>query len=111
MKYALLVHNAALSEDAPPEEVHRATDAKVAEILGRPEVSSFLIVRDPATAITAHTEGSGTVTRPGAYEPGVAYVGGFILVDVDTLEDAVAIAKELQDTRSDGAIEVRGVLS
>ena len=111
MKYALLVYNPAPRTDAEPEDVRRATDQRVAEILGRPNVTSFLIVRDPQTTVaTVRQQGEEVVSLDVPFLEGNDYVGGFILVEADSLEDAAALAVELQETRREGAIEVREVL-
>jgi hypothetical protein len=38
------------------------------------------------------------------------YLAGVIVIEADDLDAALAIAQELQDTRTSGAIEVRPIL-
>jgi hypothetical protein len=111
MKFALLVYNPVPGPDAPPEEVRRATDERVAEILARPNVTNWLIIQDPDKAMTVRSENGRTITAERPFLQGAEYVGGFIVVEADSIDEATAVAAELQETRTEGALEVRPVLA
>lgn len=110
MKYALLIYNPTPGADAVPEETRRATNDRTAEILQRPYIDSWLIVRDTETAVHVTGGGDDVVRGDGAFLPNEEYIGGFIVLEADSIEDARAVAAELQQTRHEGAIEVREVL-
>lgn len=110
MKYALLIYNPTPGTDAPPEQERRATNDRTAEILQRPYIDSWLIVRDTETAVNVTGGGSDVISADGPFLPNEEYIGGFIVLEADSIAAAQAVAAELQETRHEGAIEVREVL-
>ena len=109
MRYALLVYDdAEVRKRTPPEERRRIT-AAVLEVLERPNVTDWLRLQDAESATTLrHGQGRALLTD-GPFVESKDFLGGFIVVEADNLDGALALADELQGLRPWGAIEVRPV--
>jgi hypothetical protein len=98
MQYALLIYAA---EDAADQARSPVSDA-VADVLARPSVTGWARL---------HAEGSATTLRGDAERTlSKEYLAGLVMVDAENLDEALAVAQDLQGTRSGGAIEVRPVV-
>jgi hypothetical protein len=107
VRYALLVYsNVDARERTPAEERHRIT-AAIAEVLVRPNVTGFARLHDVESATTVRYEHGRTLLTDGPFLDSKDYLGGFIVVEADDLDGALAVADELQHLRGGGAIEVR----
>ena len=62
------------------------------------------------SATTVRNGGSGTLLTDGPFIETKEFLAGVIVVEAENLDAALAIAQELQETRSGGAIEVRPIL-
>ncbi|HWM06298.1 MAG TPA: YciI family protein [Actinophytocola sp.] len=66
---------------------------------------------DPANTLTVRGTGSVPAVTDGPYLEAKEYMGGFYLVDCESRERAVELAKQIPDTAFGGlAIEVRPVM-
>ncbi|HUA46039.1 MAG TPA: YciI family protein [Solirubrobacteraceae bacterium] len=109
MRYALLIYDdAEVRERTPVEERRRITGA-VLEVLERPEVTDWLRLQDIESATTVRREQGRALLTDGPFVDSKDYIGGFIVVEADNLDGALALADELQGLRPWGAIEVRPV--
>jgi hypothetical protein len=81
MRYALLAYSDADAREQRSAEDQRRIDAGVAAVLARPDVTGWLRL----------------------------HLGGFILVEAEDLDGALAVAAELQALQGTRAIEVRPV--
>lgn len=109
MRYALLAYaDTDVRERRTPEE-QRRLDAGVAEILARPNVTGWLRLQDVGSATTVRHRGGRTLLTDGPFVDSKDFLGGFILVEAENLDGALAVAAELQEIRGAGAIEVRPV--
>jgi len=104
VKYALLAYN------EPETEQRGAIRPDIAEVLARPSVSSWARLQPVESATTLSSPGGKTLLTDGAFVDRKEYLAGLIIVEAANLDEALAIAAELQDMRSDGAIEVRPIL-
>jgi len=108
LNYALLIYaNSDLVEQTPDEERAR-TNARIAQVLERPEVTGWVRLqnRDSATTVS-HDQGQ-TLLTDGPFVDSKDFLAGLIVVQADNLDGAIAVADELQELRSGaGAIEVR----
>jgi hypothetical protein len=104
MKYALLIYNTASHDERGP------MSAGIAEVLARPRVESWARLRPAGSATTVSSPGGRTLLTDGPFVDSKEYLGGLVVVEAANLDEALAIAAELQDLRSDGgAIEVRPI--
>lgn len=100
MEYALLAYSSAERDPARPIE------ESIAAVLARPCVTGWVRLHAKESATTV---GNALLTD-GPFVDTKEYLVGLILVEADNLDGALAIARELQDTRTSGAIEVRPVV-
>jgi hypothetical protein len=110
MRYALLAYVDAEVRDSTPDEEQRRVNAGVAEVLDRPNVTGYLRLKDTESATTLRCEKGRSLLTDGPFVDSKDYLGGFILVEAENLDGALAVATELQELRGyAGAIEVRPV--
>jgi hypothetical protein len=109
VRYALLAYNNP-EVDRRPDEARRRIQAQMAKVLERPNVSGWLRLQHVDTATTVRYEQGRTLLTDGPFVDSKDYLGGFILVEAENLDGALAVADALQDLRSAGAIEIRPVL-
>ena len=109
MRYALLVYNHNDFWERTPEEERRRITAEVSEVLARPNVSSWLRLQGTESATTVHREQGKTLLTDGPFVDSKDFLGGFIVVEAENLDGAIAVADELQGLRAAGAIEIRPV--
>jgi hypothetical protein len=108
LRYALLVYNDP-EVDRRSEEQRRQIVAGIYEVLARPTVTGWLRLRNVEAATTVHNQRASTLLTDGPFVDSKEYLGGFILVEAENIDGALAIAGELQELRAAGAIEVRPV--
>ena len=106
MRYALLVYNTPEVDQRPEDEQRRIT-AAISEVLARPEVTSWVRLRDAESATTARYGQGRVLLTDGPFVDSKDYLGGLIVVEAENLDGALAVVDELQELRSAGAIEIR----
>ncbi len=109
MKYALLAYTDIDVRDRTPEQERRQINAGIAEVLKRPNVTGWLRLQDVESATTVRHGQGRTLLTDGPFVDSKDYLGGFIVVEAQNLDGALAVAGELQELRASGAIEVRPV--
>lgn len=107
MRYALLAYGNV--EHQLPEEERRRLNAGIAEVLERPNVTGWLRLQHVGSATTVRHEQGKTLLTDGPFVDSKDYLGGFILVEAENIDGALAVAGELQELRAAGAIEIRPV--
>jgi hypothetical protein len=90
-------------------EERRRIDAGIAEVLARPNVTGWLRLQDVGSATTVRYERGKTLLTDGPFVDSKDFLGGFILVEAEDRDGALAVASELQGLQGAGAIEVRPV--
>jgi hypothetical protein len=110
LRYALLAYSNIDARARRTDEEQNRLNAGIAEVLARPNVTGWLRLRDVESATTVRYERGGTLLTDGPFVDSKDFLGGFILVEADNLDGALAVAGELQDLQRAGAIEVRPVL-
>jgi hypothetical protein len=112
LRYALLIYNDSEVLDRTPEEQRQRTNEQINEVLERPNVTGWLRLRNVGSATTLRTDSAtgGQLVTDGPFVDSKDYVGGFIAVEAENLDGALAIAGELQELRRAGAIEIRVIL-
>jgi len=109
LRYALLAYGNAEVRDQRTEEEQRRINAGIAEVLARPNVTGWLRLQDVGSATTVRHEHGRTLLTDGPFVDSKDFLGGFILVEAEDLDGALAIAGELQELQGAGAIEIRPV--
>lgn len=101
MQYALLAYGQHSSEHIAPD---------IAALLQRQVVAGWLRLHPDESATTLHHSDGQILLTDGPFVDSKEYLAGVILIEADDLDGALAIAREFQDTRTSGAIEIRPVL-
>jgi hypothetical protein len=109
VQYALLAYANTEVRDRTPEEQRRRINAGIAAVLERPNVTGWLRLHDAESATTVRHEQGRTLLTDGPFVDSKDFLGGFILVQAENLDGAIAVADELQQLRAGGAIEIRPV--
>jgi hypothetical protein len=109
LRYALLVYDDAEVRERTPVEKRRRITAAVLEVLARPNVTDWLRLQNAESATTVRHEQGRALLTDGPFVDSKDFLGGFIVVEADNLDGALALADELQGIRPWGAIEVRPV--
>jgi hypothetical protein len=102
MQYALLAYGSRRTHADPVE-------AAIAEVLARPCVTGWARLHPDGSATTLRNGEGRTLLTDGPFIESKEFLAGIIVVEADNLDAALAIAQELQDTRTSGAIEVRPI--
>jgi len=110
LRYALLAYSNVEVRDRIPEAERRRINAEIAEVLAQPNVTGWLRLQDVESATTVRREQDRTLLTDGPFVDSKDYLGGFILVEAENLDGALAVAAELQELDVTAAIEVRPVL-
>ena len=109
MRYALLIYSDRDVLEQTPDEERRRVNARIAEVLARPNVTGWLRLQNAESATTLRYEQRRTLLSDGPFVDSKDFLGGFIVVEADDLDGALALAGELQEIRGAGAIEIRPV--
>lgn len=109
MRYALLAYSNTETREQRTEAQQRRIDAGVAEILARPNVTGWLRLQDVESATTVRHGQGRTLLTDGPFVDSKDFLGGFIIVEAENLDGALAVARELQELQGTSAIEVRPV--
>lgn len=106
MQYALLAYG----RTAAPREAAGPIDDAIAAVLARPYVTGWARLHADESATTLRNSEGRTLLTDGPFIDSKEYLAGVIVIEADNLDGALAVAQELQDARSGGAIEVRPVI-
>jgi hypothetical protein len=109
LRYALLIYTDREVRDRIPEEERRRINARIAAVLVRPNVTGWLRLQDVESATTVRHEQGRTLLTDGPFVDSKDFLGGFIVVEAENLDGALALAGDLEELRTIGAIEVRPV--
>jgi hypothetical protein len=105
MQYALLAYGSQSGQ-----EVARPMDSAIADVLARPYVTGWVRLHADESATTVRNGEGEALLTDGPFIESKEFLAGLIMVEADDLDGALAIAQELQQTRTSGAIEVRPIL-
>lgn len=109
MRYALLAYSNVEVRDRVPADERQRINARIAGVLERPGVTSWLRLKDDETATTLRREHGRTLLTDGPFVDSKDFLGGLIVVEAEDLDGALAVAGELQELSTAVAIEVRPV--
>lgn len=110
MKYLLLMY---AEEGAWPPEDHKVALEESIDIChqlhARRQYLGAAPLQPPATAKCVRLKDGKPVVSDGPYAETKEQLGGYFLVDVDSMEEAIAIASRIPGTRR-GTAEIRPIL-
>lgn len=106
MQYALLIYGRPGTTTVTDDD---GLPADVETLLARPEVSSWARLQSADSATTVQAGERDFLTTDGPFIDSKEYLAGLVLIEAASLDEALVFAKEMQATRTDGAIEVRPV--
>jgi hypothetical protein len=109
VRYALLIYSNVDETLGTTDEERRRIFSEVTEVLERPNVTSWLRLQETETATTVRRGQGKALLTDGPFVDSKDFLGGFIVVEAEDLDGALAVADELQEIRGAGAIEVRPV--
>jgi hypothetical protein len=72
-------------------------------------VTGWVRLKEVGSATTVRHEQGRSLLTDGPFVDSKDYLGGLIVVEAENLDGALAVADELQELRSSGAIEIRPV--
>jgi hypothetical protein len=104
MQYALLAYG-----DQNTTDPARPIQSAIAAVLARPSVTGWARLHADESATTVRSGDGGTLLTDGPFIDTKEYLAGVIVIEADNLDGALAVARELQETRTGGAIEVRPI--
>jgi hypothetical protein len=111
VRYALVIYANTDVRDRTPEDERRRIAAGVYGVLQRPDVTGWVRLQEAESATTVRYDQGRTLLTDGPFVDSKDYLGGFIVVEAENLDGALAVAGELQELRGGaGAIEIRPVL-
>jgi hypothetical protein len=112
VKYALLIYKTdSYGDQLSGEALLEAADAFEAEVRALPNVSGVVRLQGEETATTVRVGEGKTLLTDGPFVDSKEVLGGLFLLDVANLDQATAIAAQLQEHDPGGlAIEVRPVV-
>jgi hypothetical protein len=102
MQYALLAYGSQQTYAGPVEPA-------IADVLARPNVTGWARLHSDGSATTVRNGEGRTLLTDGPFIETKEFLVGIIVVEAEDLDAALAIAQELQETRTSGAIEVRPI--
>jgi hypothetical protein len=109
LRYALLAYSNIDVREHRTEDERRRIEAGIAEVLARPDVTGWLRLQDVESATTVRHDQGRTLLTDGPFVDSKDFLGGFILVEAENLDGALAVAGDLQELQGAGAIEIRPV--
>ena len=105
MQFVLIIYNG--DERPLSEEEEKAVYSDYAALNDMENVTGCPPLGLPENATTVRVENGSAVTAEGPYLGVKGAVGGFLVVEADDLDAAVAIASRVPQARLGGGIEVR----
>ena len=113
MKYLALIYGNAAEWDALDEskqEAMRSEYRAFAEDAGqRGALVGGFELDSPTTATTLRASDNGPLVTDGPFAETKEHLGGYFLLECDSLDDAIELASKIPAARHGGAVEVRPV--
>jgi hypothetical protein len=107
MKYLLLVYDDPTKWTDVTEDEMKGLYGEYAAVSADPATVSAAQLQPVGTAKTVRINGGDTLSTDGPFAETKEHLGGYYLVDTDTIDDAVAIAARIPSARMGGSVEVR----
>lgn len=116
MRYMLLIHHGDAPTPYDPERWARLSEAEreavqraYMEVGAAPGVTPGLQLQPAETATTVRVEGDRALVTDGPFAAVKEALGGYLVLEADDLDAAIALAARIPAARMGGAVEVRPV--
>jgi hypothetical protein len=106
MKFLLMIHGDEAGWDELPPEEQQARRERYGAVAGRAEVLRASELGPTSSATTVRVQDGSTLVTDGPYAETREALGGIFLVEAGSIDDAVALAKQLPPS---AGIEIRPV--
>jgi hypothetical protein len=110
VQYALLIYGSGKSWEQLSAEEQQTQMREYMDLSQRSETRGGADLGDLSSATTVRVDDGDTITADGPFAETKEYLGGFYLVECDSIDDAIAFAAKIPAARNGGAIEVRPVV-
>jgi hypothetical protein len=117
VKYMLLIHQGTTPTPRDPEawatlsqEEQQAVYRDYQELNATAGVTPGLQLDDPATATTVRVAEGSTLTTDGPFAETKEALNGYLFLEADDLDAAIAVAARIPAARMGGAVEVRPIV-
>jgi hypothetical protein len=109
MKYALLIYSGRAMEEYEqlPEDEQRSILGKYMALVEEPGVLGAAQLQRPESATTVRVENGAALTTGGPFADTKEILGGFYLIEAESLDRALEVAARIPAARMGGAVEVR----
>jgi hypothetical protein len=110
VQYALLIYGSTENWELLSTEERETQMREYMALSQSPETRGGADLGDLSSATTVRVDNGDTITADGPFAETKEYLGGFYLVECDSIDEAIAFAAKIPASRSGGAIEVRPVV-
>ena len=114
MQYIALIYGDQAAWDAKsPEDrkdTYEAYAAFAQEVSARGAMRGGSELQSPTTATTVRVRGDETLVTDGPFAETKEQLGGYFVLDCESLDDAIELAAKIPAARNGGAVEVRPVV-
>jgi hypothetical protein len=110
MKYALLVYSKPGSHEELPEDEQGAVFGEYVALAADPRTVSSAQLQPLETATTVRIAEGRTLITDGPFADTKEVFGGYYILDVGSLDEALEIAAAIPAVRLGGSVEVRPVV-
>jgi hypothetical protein len=107
MKYLLLVYDVPAEWANVTEDEMNGLRQEYMAVSNDPATIGGAQLQPVNTAKTVRINGGNTLATDGPFAETKEHLGGYYLVEADSIDDAVAIAARVPSTRMGGSVEVR----
>jgi hypothetical protein len=110
VQYALLIYGSGEGWEQLSKDEQQAQTQEYMALGQSPETRGGADLGDLSSATTVRVNDGEALTTDGPFAETKEYLGGFYLVECESLDDAIAFAAKIPAARNGGAIEVRPVV-
>ena len=113
MKYVMLIHHRGVPTPESDEWQDLPADERAAVYRGyqavnqTPGVTPGHRLHPPETATTVRVEDGKVLVTDGPFVSAKEAIGGYLLFEADSLEEAIELASRIPTARRGGAVEIR----
>jgi hypothetical protein len=107
MKYMLLVYDDPTQWENISEAEMQGLYPEYAAVAQNPATASSAQLKPVETAKTVRIKGGDTLVTDGPFAETKEQLGGYYLVEADSIDDAAKIAAQIPSARMGGSVEVR----
>ena len=110
MQYALLIYGSGDGWEKLSDEERQTQMQEYMALADRPETRGGADLGELSSSTTVRVNNGETLTTDGPFAETKEYLGGFYLVECDSIDEALEFASKIPAARNGGAIEVRPVV-